>query len=171
VVAAPSPADDGDFEQVKECRSCGATNLPESEKCDACGKRFPPERSRDTGFGGRGGGGRSARGRGALGADPKSKGAAILLVFLFGPLGFLYTSEVDSKKCWIGLAISVLTLGLAGIFVTIYALVVAIGRSEDWYANYPDGDGAGPRGGRRSRRGDAWEQATPSTRRAGTRTR
>lgn len=58
---------------------------------------------------------------------PKSMGAALVLTFLFGPLGLLYASPLWAVVyCLTALALVVLTLGLAAPLLVIFWITAMI---------------------------------------------
>jgi hypothetical protein len=69
----------------------------------------------------------------------KSKGAAILLAFLFGPFAWLYTWQVDKQKFWWNFALTFLTVGYWGFVAYLWALIQACARPASFYERYPNG--------------------------------
>jgi zinc-ribbon domain len=78
---------------------------------------------------------------------PRSKGVAILLAVFLGGWTWLYTYKRDAKKFWIGFGMAVVGAILAIIFIGylfflaiwIWAIVDTAGKSDSWYATYPNG--------------------------------
>lgn len=97
------------------CPSCGKVIKREAEICVNCGVRVRKPASQTGG---------------------KSKIAAILLAVFLGFWTWLYTYKVDGWKFWLGLGVSIVTLGLAALGFWIWAIIDAASRSDDWYISY-----------------------------------
>ena len=76
---------------------------------------------------------------------PKSKTAAVLLAVFLGSWAWLYTYKFDAAKFWIAMGSSVLLfvlnfvlpgLGILGLGFTIWAIVDAASRTDQWYFTY-----------------------------------
>ena len=67
----------------------------------------------------------------------KDKTVAILLSVFLGFWGWIYTWELDQWKFWVGLGVTIVTLGVAGIAFQIWAIVDAASRTPDFYLNFP----------------------------------
>ena len=66
----------------------------------------------------------------------KDKTAAILLSVFLGFWAWIYTWEVDQWKFWVGLGVTIVTFGVAGIAFQIWAIVDAASRPPEFYMNY-----------------------------------
>lgn len=120
------------------CSSCGNVMKKEAVMCVSCG--VPSRRAQVPAYGT----GLAGRGEG------KNKVLSILLAIFLGNWTWLYTYREDGTKFWITLAVlvvgsilSVATLGIglliyipASLAIWIWAIVDAVSRSDEWYANY-----------------------------------
>jgi len=70
--------------------------------------------------------------------NSKDKTVAILLSVFLGFWGWIYTWELDQWKFWIGLGVTLITAGIAGIGFHIWAIVDAANRTPEFYINYPN---------------------------------
>ncbi len=68
----------------------------------------------------------------------KDKTVAILLSVFLGFWTWIYTWEIDQTKFWIGLGVTFITAGVAGIAFHIWAIVDAASRTPEFYLNYPN---------------------------------
>ena len=68
----------------------------------------------------------------------KEKTTALLLAIFFGFWSYLYTYKIDKVKFWLGLGLSILTFGIAGIVFWIMAIIDSASRDATFYANYPN---------------------------------
>lgn len=72
--------------------------------------------------------------------QPKDKTVAILLAVFLGFWVWIYTWEKDQWKFWLGLGVTIVTLGIAGIAFQIWAIVDAASRPNEFYQYYPSLD-------------------------------
>ena len=68
----------------------------------------------------------------------KDKTVAILLAVFLGFWVWIYTLEKDQWKFWLGLGVTLVTVGIAEIGFQIWAIVDAASRPNDFYVNYPN---------------------------------
>lgn len=68
----------------------------------------------------------------------KDKTVAVLLSFFFGFWAWIYTWEKDQIKFWIGLGITILSVGFGYIAFWIWAVVNSTIRTQEFYNNYPN---------------------------------
>ena len=66
----------------------------------------------------------------------KDKTVAVLLAVFLGFWTWLYTYQKDSKKFWINLALSIVTIGFWGIVGWIWAIIDTVTKPESYYLNY-----------------------------------
>ena len=69
----------------------------------------------------------------------KSKTVSILLAVFLGFFTWLYTYKRDSTKFWIGLLVTIFTVGIAYLFIYIWAIVDACIKPDSYYTNFPNG--------------------------------
>jgi hypothetical protein len=72
-------------------------------------------------------------------ANPKSKTTAVILVVLFGLLGWIYTYQRDAWKLWLNLALTVVTIGIWGLVAWVWAIIDMAARPSAWYDTFPNG--------------------------------
>ena len=106
------------FLDLKLCKACGKTIQNEAVICPYCGVQI-----------------------GKLNISGpiyrKDKSVAILLAFFVTYLAtWIYTWEVDKIKFWIGLIVTFTGVGI--IICYIWAIILAISRPNEFYANYPN---------------------------------
>jgi hypothetical protein len=103
------------------CRGCGNPVNPQATLCVNCGVAtgfdLPQRRA----------------------ANPKSKTTAVVLVVLFGLLGWIYTYQRDSWKFWLNLALAIVTLGIWGLVAWVWAIIDVAVRPSEWYEQFPNG--------------------------------
>jgi hypothetical protein len=104
------------------CRGCGQPVNPQAAICVQCGVATGfglPQQSRP--------------------ANPKSKTTAVVLVVLFGLLGWIYTYSRDAWKFWLNLALTVVTVGIWGLVAWVWAIIDVAVRPGEWYESFPNG--------------------------------
>jgi hypothetical protein len=70
---------------------------------------------------------------------PKSKTTAVLLAVFLAFWTWVYTYEKDKGIFWINLALSLLTVGFWGVFVSWpWAIICAAVRPSDFYRGFPN---------------------------------
>ncbi len=80
---------------------------------------------------------------------PKDKTVAVLLAVFLAPWNWLYTYQRDAAKFWVGLALFVVGLILAVVFVGfvliagvwIWAIVDTATKPDSYYRQFPNGPG------------------------------
>jgi TIR domain len=70
---------------------------------------------------------------------PKDKTAAVLLAVFAGLFTWLYTYRRDSRKFWLHLGLSVVTVGIWFIVAWIWAIIDVALRPAEWYDAFPNG--------------------------------
>jgi hypothetical protein len=73
---------------------------------------------------------------GPTGGNPKNKVVAILLAVFLGFWTWLYTYRADGGKFWLGLIVTVVTIGIAGLVFWIWSIIDTVSKSDEWYATY-----------------------------------
>ena len=122
VAVAPAPPQVGQMPPItKFCPSCGNGLVAAAAICPNCGSPA-------------GGGTRTV---GAL--EPKVKSTAILLAVFLGLFTWLYTYKRDATKFWVALGVSFVTMGMAGPVFWIWAIIDSAMKTDEYYANFPNG--------------------------------
>ena len=99
------------------CHSCGKPIKKEAVMCVHCGVKV---RGGSSGF-----------------STPKSKSTAVLLAVFLSFWTWIYTYKRDAWKFWINLVLSVLTLGIWGIFISWpWAIIDAAIKPGDYYEDF-----------------------------------
>lgn len=71
--------------------------------------------------------------------SPKSKGVAIVLALIFGPLAWVYTYQRDKGKFWWTLGLTLISGGLWLFVAYPWVIIEACVRSATFYERYPHG--------------------------------
>lgn len=108
----------GQEQSYKTCGSCGTPLAHGSQRCPYCGR---------------------SQGKG------RSRGVAVALAAVFTYWSFLYTYKRDSRKFWLGLAMTMLAASDYGSKLSVVALIgiwvwVVLDRalkSKEYYTAYP----------------------------------
>jgi len=66
----------------------------------------------------------------------KDKTVAVLLAVFFGFWAWIYTWEKDQIKFWIGLGVTIFTIGFGYVAFWIWAIVDSASRTQEFYNNY-----------------------------------
>ncbi len=112
-------------EDEQFCSSCGEVIKREAVICPHCGVQV---------------GDIEYKPAAAAGAPaPKDKAVAVILAVFLGFWTWVYTYQKDAWKFWLNLVLSVVTLGLWGVFVAwLWAVIDAAVKPDSYYRNFPN---------------------------------